>query len=40
LVRTRSLFGLSDGLIPISCLITGLKWVEVAPSLVWFRDEG
>jgi hypothetical protein len=37
--RTRSLFGLSDGLNLISCLITGLKWIETAPSLIWFRDE-
>jgi hypothetical protein len=38
--RTRSLFGLSDGLNLISCLITGLKWIEAAPSLIWFCDEG
>jgi hypothetical protein len=38
--RTRSLFGLSDELNIISCLITGLKWIKVVPSLIWFRDEG
>ena len=39
--RTRSLFGLSDGLNLISCLITGLKWVRAIPSLVCFvmKDE-
>jgi hypothetical protein len=38
--RTCSLFGLSDGLNLISCLIIGLKWIEAASSLIWFRDEG
>jgi hypothetical protein len=32
--RTRFLFGFSDELNLISCLITELKWVRAAPSLV------
>jgi hypothetical protein len=38
--QTRSLFGLSDRLNLISCLITGLKWIEAAPSFIWFHVEG
>jgi hypothetical protein len=38
--RTRFLFVFSDRLNLVSCLITRLKWVGAAPSLVWFRDEG
>jgi hypothetical protein len=38
--QTRSLFGLSDGLNLISCLITRLKWIEAALSLIWFHGEG
>jgi hypothetical protein len=30
------LFGFSDRLNLVSCLITGLKWVRAAPSLVCF----
>jgi hypothetical protein len=39
--QIRSLFGLSDRLNLLSCLITGLNWVGVVPSLVCFamRDE-
>jgi hypothetical protein len=39
--RTRSLFGFNDRLNLVSCLITGLKWVRAAPSLVCFvmKDE-
>jgi hypothetical protein len=39
--RTRSLFGFSDRLNIVSCLIIELKWVRAAPSLVCFmmKDE-
>jgi hypothetical protein len=39
--RTRSLFGFSDRLNLVSCLITRLKWFRAAPSLVCFvmKDE-
>jgi hypothetical protein len=36
LSQIRSLFGFSDRLNLVSCLIIGLKWVEVAPFLVCF----
>jgi hypothetical protein len=34
--RTRSLFGFSDRLNLVSCLITELNWVRASPSLVCF----
>jgi hypothetical protein len=36
----RFLFGFSDKLNLVFCLITGLKWVSAAPSIVCFRGDG